>query len=79
MILKIKKGVIYACEEGMEDRAIGSVFDTATEEDERIIECGSEVLPAVENFVNEVNSGKFKPRAVVRDLENVLAKHGYAV
>lgn len=75
MILRIKKGIIYACEDGLEDRPLGSVFDTATEEDEKLIECGSELLPVVEKFVSDVNSGKFKPRAVVKDLERVLEKH----
>lgn len=75
MILKIKKGVIYACEEGLEDRPIGSIFDTANEEDERIIECGSETVKAVEEFVEEVNSGSFKPRQVVRRFEEILQKY----
>lgn len=75
MSLKIKKGVIYACEEGLEDRPIGSLFETASEEDERIIECGSETVKAVEEFVKQVNSGKFKPRAVVKEFEQILERH----
>jgi len=76
MTLKIKKdGIIYACEEGLEDRAIGALFPNATEEDERIIECGSEALPAIEKFVEEVNSGSFKPRSVVKEFEQLLLRH----
>lgn len=75
MNLKIKKGVIYACEEGIEDRAIGSIFDSATEDDERIIECGSEAVAAVEQFVQEVNSGSFKPRSAVKEFEKLLEKY----
>lgn len=75
MKLKIKQGVIYACEDGIEDRAIGSLFPIATEEEERIIECGSELVTEVEEFVAKVNKGKFKPRAVVKDFESILAKH----
>lgn len=77
MKLKIKNGIIYACEEfeGSSDRAIGSLFPTATEEDERIIECGSETVKAVEEFIEKVNTGSFKPRAVVKEFESILAKH----
>jgi len=75
MVLKIKKGIIYACEEGMEDRAVGSVFDTASDEDEQLIECGSEILPAVKNFITKVNNGEFKPRAAVKEFEQILLKY----
>jgi hypothetical protein len=75
MILKIKKGVIYACEEGFDDRPIGAIFDDATEDDERLIECGSEIVPIVEEFVEKVNKGTFKPRAVVKELEIILSKY----
>jgi hypothetical protein len=75
MILKIKKGVIYSCEPGVEDKPIGSIFENATEEEERLIECGSEVIPAVEEFIKNVNSGTFKPRSVVKEFENILQKY----
>lgn len=75
MNLKIKKGVIYACEEGLEDRAIGAIFDVASDEDERIIECGSEAIKAVEDFVEQVNSGSFKPRQAVKRFEEILMKY----
>lgn len=75
MKLKINRGVIYACEEGLEDRPIGSIFDSATEEDERIIECGSEAIIAVEEFVQKVNSGEFKPRAAVKEFEQILTRY----
>lgn len=75
MILKVKKGVIYSCEEGLEDKPIGSLFDVATEEDERLVECGSEILPVVEEFIQKVNNGKFKPRAIVKEFEQILSKY----
>lgn len=75
MILKIKRGVIYACEEGLDDKPIGSLFDNATEEEERLIECGSEVIPAVEQFIAKVNSGTLKPRAIVKEFESILNKY----
>lgn len=75
MILKIRKGVIYLCREGMEEEAVGSIFDNATDETERLIECGAEVLPAVQNFIQNVNSGSFKPRTAVKTLEAILEKH----
>lgn len=75
MKLKIKQGVIYACAEGFDDRAIGTLFPIATEEDERIIECGSEVLPKVEEFIEKVNTGKFTPKTVVKEFEQLLLRH----
>lgn len=75
MKLKIRNGVIFACEEGVEERAIGSIFASATQEDERIIECGSEAVPAIEEFVQKVNSGEFKPRAAVKEFEQILQKY----
>lgn len=75
MRIVVLKGVIYAREDGMEDRPIGSVFPSATEMDEKVIAGGSEALEAVKNFVDEVNSGSFKPRAVVKDLERILDKY----
>lgn len=75
MILKIKKGIIYLCEEGLEDNPIGSIFDNVTDETEQIIECGAELLPAVQDFVKAVNSGSFKPRTIVKTLEAILDKY----
>lgn len=75
MKLKIKNGVIYSVSEFGEDCAIGTLFPNATEEDERIIECGSEILPEVEEFIEKVNKNEFKPRAAVKAFEQILAKH----
>jgi hypothetical protein len=74
MIIKIRKGIIYASEYGIE-QAIGSIFDSASEEHERTIECAVEALPAVQKFIDDVNSGSFKPRAAVREFEKVLEKY----
>jgi len=75
MTIKIKKGVIYSCEEGIEDKPIGAIFDTATDLEESTLECAVEALPAVKNFIEEVNSGTFKPRSLVKSLEQILDKH----
>lgn len=75
MRIKIRQGVIYVCDEGLEDRPIGTIFPNATEQDERIIECGSEAVIAIEEFVKEVNSGTFKPRTVTRRFEQLLERH----
>lgn len=74
MIIKIRKGIIYACEYGTEE-PIGSIFDSASEEHERTIECSLEALPVVRKFVEDVNSGSFKPRAAVKEFEKVLEKY----
>lgn len=75
MKLKIRNGVIYSCEEGLEDKPIGSIFPTASEKEERIIECGSEVLPAVVAFIEKVNTGTLKPRAAVKEFESILLRY----
>lgn len=76
MILKIRNGIIYVSEEGI-DRAIGTILDGVEELPEKTIECGSEIIPAVQNFIKEVNSGSFKPRKIVKELEDIL--HKYAI
>lgn len=74
MILKIKNGVIYSCVDGLEN-PIGTVFPNATDEEERLIKCGSEVVPAVKEFIEKVNKGSFKPRAIVKEFEQILNKY----
>jgi hypothetical protein len=74
MIIKIRKGVIYACDNGYEE-PIGSIFDSASEEHERTLECAAEALPVVRKFIDDVNSGSFKPRAAVKEFEKVLEKY----
>lgn len=74
MIIKIKKGIIYSIEEGVET-PIGSIFDAVPLEQEREIECAAEVLPAVKDFIEQVNTGTFKPRAAVKKFEQILSKH----
>lgn len=71
MKLKVK-GEFLMNEEG----TIIAVFtEDVTEAEERAIELGSEAIPILENFVTQVNSGSFKPRAVVKQLEILLDKY----
>lgn len=74
MIIKIRNGIIYRVEYGTEI-AIGTILDGASEDVEKTIECGAEVLPAVEKFIKDVNSGAFKPRKLVKSLEQILEKY----
>lgn len=74
MLIKIKNGVIYRIEHGTEI-PIGSIFDGVSDETEKIIECGAEILPEVERFISEVNSGGYRPRKAVKRLEQILDKH----
>lgn len=71
MKLKVKNGVIYDLED---DTIKGTVSDDSFEI-QRVIECGSEALPAIEEFIREVNSGSFKPRMTVRKFEQLLEKY----
>lgn len=75
MILRIKKGIIYAIEEGQDERPIGSMFENSTELDERTVECGSEIIPVVEDFIDKVNTGSFKPRSAIKEFEQILKKY----
>lgn len=75
MKIRIKDGIIYAIQEGVDEKAIGSMFPTSTFQEERIIECGSDVLPVVEDFIKEVNSGTLKPKKATDRFEAILKAH----
>lgn len=74
MTIRVRNGIIYKVIEGHEF-AIGSLFDGASEMDEKTIECGADIIPAVEKFISDVNSGTFKPRKLVKELEIILDRH----
>lgn len=71
MKLKVKNGIIYDLDD---DTIKGTVSDDSFEVD-KVIECGSEAIPAIEEFVREVNSGTFKPRLAVKRFEKLLEKY----
>lgn len=71
MKLKVKNGVIY----DMEDNTIKGTVSDDSFEIQRVIECGSEAIPAIEEFVADVNSGIFKPRTAVKKFEQILEKY----
>lgn len=75
MKIKIKDGFFYRVEEDKDPVIIGVCTDDLTEIDERIIECGTETLPAVEKFIENVNNGNYKPRTAVKELEKILEKY----
>lgn len=75
MTIRVKMGVIYVCQDGFEDKAIGSVFDNASFEEIKAIECGSDILPVVQEFISDVNSGSMKPRSAVKEFERILMKY----
>lgn len=74
MIIRIRNGIIYKVEYDVEF-VIGTIVDGTSEEAEKTLECGAEIIPVVENFMKEVNSGKFKPRKIVKELEKILDKY----
>lgn len=71
MRLKIRNGIIYNLED---DRIMGTISDDSPEV-ERIIECGSEAVPAIEEFVENVKRGKFHPKKQVKAFEDLLNKY----
>lgn len=74
MILKVKKGLVYN-EDGVCVAVITDLPDDIAEEVERTIEFGSEAAPAIGKFIEQVNSGSFKPRSVVKELEKIADKY----
>lgn len=71
MKLKVDNGVIRN-----EDEVIlGTVTDGAPREVQRTIELGSDLIPAVEEFINEVNTGKLRPRSAVKKFELIIGKY----
>ena len=45
------------------------------EDVEQTIEFGSEAAPAITKFIDQINSGSFKPRSVVKELEMIANKY----
>lgn len=76
MILKVRNGFVYNQEDGNIVAVISDALsDEIAIEVERTIEFGSEAAPAVEEFIKKVNSGSFKPRAVVKELEEIANRY----
>lgn len=75
MKIKIRKNEIWRIEENDEETLIGILTDEANALDEKIIQCGSEAVPAIEKFIQDVNSGSFKPRTAVKEFEQIIYKY----
>ena len=71
MKLKIKDGIIY----NEIDVAIGTVNNLATDEDLKAIQIGSEAVPMLEGFVSDVETGRFKPKALFNTFKSLLEKY----
>lgn len=70
MKLRIRNGFIYRDD----DQIVGTLI-LDDPEIERAIELGTEALPAIEEFIIKVNSGKFTPRTTTRQFEALIEKH----
>lgn len=71
MLLKIVNGIAYD-ETG---RMVCVMTDFSTKEDERLIELGSEAAPAIQDFVETVEHGKFTPKSVMKTFKAILEKY----
>ncbi len=71
MKLKIKNGVIFT----PEGTAVGVISEKADESITESIEKGTELIGVVEEFIDQVNSGKLRPRSTVKKFENVIQKY----
>lgn len=75
MTLKVRNGFVYNQDGVVVAIMADSLPDEMAEEAERIIEFGSEAAPALTKFIDQINSGSFKPRMVVRELEKIADKY----
>lgn len=71
MKLKIKNGVIFT----PEGTAVGVISENADEKITESIEKGTELIGVVEEFIDQVNSGKLRPRSTVKKFETVIQKY----
>lgn len=71
MILTIEDGFIWDEEGNM----IAVLTDKATKLHTNQIELGQEAIPALQNFVARVNTGKLLPKTTVREFEELLRKY----
>lgn len=75
MRLIVKNGFIYN-EAGVIVMIMADYLSPEVQEEvERVVEFGSEAVPAVEKFIDEVNSGSFKPRSVVKRFEEIANRY----
>jgi len=74
MILKVRNGMVFD-ESNTCVAVIADLPPDTAEEVERAIEFGSEAAPALVKFMDEINSGKFKPRKIVREIEDIHNKY----
>lgn len=71
MKLRIKNGIIY----DEFDTILGSLSDDIPDDVEKTIECGSDAIPIIKDVIDQVNSGKFKPRSIIKEFEKLLEKY----
>lgn len=67
----IRNGVVRD-EEGT---VVAMLPDDVDQFNERTIEGAPEAFEAIRSFIEEVNSGTFKPRKVVKEFETLLSRY----
>lgn len=67
---KIKNNVL----ENEDGKKIAHIESGTSDMEESIIENAPDAIGAIAEFVNEVNSGRMKPRATVKKFEKILEK-----
>lgn len=69
--LTISKGMVWN-EDG---RVVFVVTEDATQQDERAVLLSNELIPAVEEFIDNANSGNFKPKTTIKKFEDIMKKY----
>jgi len=72
--LKIIDGLVYN-EEKTCVAVMADLPPDEREEIEKAIQFGSEAAPALVRLMEKINSGSFKPRQIVKDIENIYNKY----
>lgn len=67
---KLRNGIIS----NQDGAIIGTIADSASEEDVHTIINSGLVLEVVENFVEKIESGKMKPKETYNEFKSVLDK-----
>lgn len=73
MKLRIENGIIIDLDNN--EKPVGVMAEGFSREEKRTIELGSELVPTVEKFIEDVNTGILKPRASVKEFETLINKY----
>lgn len=74
MKLTVRNGLVYN-EDGTCVLVMADLPPEEAEAVEKVIEFGSEAAPALVKLMEDINSGSFKPRSIVKEIESIYNKY----